>query len=145
MGNPTERKQVLGPEDQTSELIGVTDEPTQPMADGTLHGDVDNLTLYGEGFAASPTNITVPVISGTEQVGEILSATYGTWQDNNSPITAYAYQWKNEGVAINGATDDSYELQAGDEGDNITVTVTATNAKGSTAATSEETGAIAAA
>lgn len=141
----TERKQVLGVGDLTSQLISQVDEPTPVMADGTLHGNIANLTLLGTGFSAAPINLTVPVISGTEQVGETLSATAGTWDDQNAPISAYAYQWKNAGVNIGGATDDSYELQATDEGDVITVTVTATNSRGSTAATSAGTGAIAAA
>jgi predicted secreted protein len=90
--------------------------------------------------AAAPVNSLLPAISGTAEVGEVLYAWPGQWTGGPT----FAFQWKNEGVNINGATSQTYTLQASDEGDNITVTVTATNSAGSTSATSEETVAVAA-
>lgn len=90
---------------------------------------------------APPANTALPTISGTPTVGYLLTASNGTW--SGSP-TSYAYQWKRGGVAISGATASTYELVAADSGANITLTVTATNAYGSTAATSAAVGPVAA-
>ena len=140
----TERKQVLGVGDAISSLRSPTDAATPALADGSLHGLAGNLTEEGDGFVTVPANTSVPTIDGTEQVGEVLTVTPGVWDEGNAPTT-YAYQWKNAGVAITDATDLTYELQATDEGDLITVTETATNEEGSVSATSAATGAIAAA
>jgi hypothetical protein len=47
-----------------------------------------------------------------------------------------AYQWNQDGVPIYGATSSTYTTVVGDEGHNISVTVTGTNAIGSTTVTS---------
>jgi hypothetical protein len=88
---------------------------------------------------AAPYNTVLPVISGTTLEGETLSTTTGTWLQ--SP-TSYAYQWKRDGVSIGGATASTYGLVSADVGAMITVTVTATNAAGSTGATSAAVGPI---
>lgn len=82
--------------------------------------------------AAAPVNLIKPAISGVAQVGQVLTAYPGQW----SGAPAFAYQWKNEGVNLAGATHPTYTLQASDSGDTITVTVTATNSEGSASATS---------
>jgi hypothetical protein len=81
------------------------------------------------------------VILGVTEVSEVLTCTSGTW--DNIP-TSYAYQWKSSGVNV-GTNSTSYTLQSSDLGNNITVVVTATNAKGSRAATSAAVGPITAA
>lgn len=88
---------------------------------------------------APPYNTVLPVISGTTTEGQTLSTTDGTWLQ--SP-TSYAYQWKRNGVAIGGATSNTYVLVDADAGTTITATVTATNAGGSTDATSAGVGPI---
>lgn len=87
----------------------------------------------------APVNTVLPAISGDAEVGATLTTTTGTW--DNSP-ESYAYQWKSDGVAIDGETTSSYVVQAIDVGTNISVTVTATNAAGSTPATSTEVGPV---
>lgn len=90
-----------------------------------------------------PVNTVLPTISGSIIVGSTLTATTGTW--TNSP-TSYAYQWKKGGVAISGATSNTYVTVSGDIGSMITVTVTATNPGGAGApATSSGVGPIVAA
>lgn len=79
-------------------------------------------------------NTVAPVISGTNEVGETLSCTSGTWS-GGTPIT-YAYQWKRDGVSIGSATNSTYLLISADAETDITCTVTATNAEGSNSATS---------
>ncbi len=67
------------------------------------------------------TPATKPAISGTTTVGQTLTTTDGsTW-----PVgTTFTYQWKRNGVAISGATFNTYTLQVADRGTKITVTVT---------------------
>ncbi len=93
------------------------------------------------GAASAPSNSVLPAISGIAQVGQVLTAWPGKW--SNAP--SFTYVWKNEGVAIPGATDDTYTPVVGDIGDNITVTVTGTNSAGNASATSVETAAVIAA
>ncbi len=90
-----------------------------------------------------PTNTVAPVVSGTATVGQTLSTTNGTWSGVGT-IT-YAYQWRDDGVAISGATSSTYTLQAAEEGGFITCTVTATDTNGSTSATSNSVGPVVAA
>lgn len=92
--------------------------------------------------AKLPVNSVAPAITGTEAVGETLSLSDGTW--SNTP-DAYAYIWKRDGAVIAGATANTYELQAEDEGAVISASVKATNLGVSAVANSNATGAIAAA
>ena len=87
----------------------------------------------------APTNSTLPVVSGTDVVGSVLSATNGTWA--NTP-TSYTYQWKDSGTNISGATANTYTLVSGDAGATVTCVVTATNSTGSASATSNGLGPI---
>ena len=93
----------------------------------------------------APSNTALPTITGTAQQGQALSASRGSW--TASP-TSYAYQWRDcnsSGVScsnIAGATSSSYTLAASDVASTIDVVVTATNAAGSTPATSAPTAAV---
>jgi len=93
------------------------------------------------GSASAPVNSVLPAISGIAQVGHVMTAWPGIW----SGAPSFTYQWKNEGVNIGGATSATYTPIVGDIGDNITVTVTATNSAGNASATSIETAAVIAA
>lgn len=96
--------------------------------------------------AAAPSNTTAPTITGTPAVGQTLTAQDGTW--TNSP-TSYSYQWMrcNGGgkkcASISGATQKTYTLVSADAGATIKVQVTATNASGSSSATSAPTASVA--
>jgi hypothetical protein len=87
------------------------------------------------GFLAAsiPTNISVPVIPATAQVGSLITTTNGTW--NNNP-TSYTYQWKSAGVNATGtgATAISYTPVIADIGNTLTSSVIATNSAGSSSA-----------
>ena len=99
----------------------------------------------GEESGASPVNTALPTISGTPEEGQTLSASEGSW--TNSP-TSYAYQWQDCNASgascadIAGATGSTHALAAGEVGDTVRVVVTASNATGSTPATSAATGTI---
>lgn len=81
------------------------------------------VTPPGEPAPVAPTATTVPAITGSPQVGKVLTATSGTW--SASGLT-YAYQWLREGQPVAGATGASYEVVPGDVGRALSVRVTAT-------------------
>ena len=93
---------------------------------------------------AAPKNTALPAISGTPTEGDTLKATAGTWE--GSP-TSYAYQWQDctgaSCTKISGATTSTHKLTTSDVGHTLTVIVTATNAGGSTPATSPATATVA--
>ena len=88
-----------------------------------------------------------PTISGTAQVGEVLTAgTTGIADADGLSGATFAYQWLADDVDISGATDATYTLVAGDEGQTIKVRVTVTDdAENETTLTSAATEAVAAA
>ena len=104
----------------TSAKTGVVQPPPQPL----------------------PVNTAAPTITGTAEVSDTLTASKGSW--SNSP-SSYAYQWRDcnsSGAncsSISGATGSKYKLASSDIGHTIEVAVTATNAGGSTAASSGPT------
>jgi len=79
----------------------------------------------------APVNIVAPGISGTTTLGSVLTSTYGGWND----AISYSFQWKRGATNI-GTNTTTYTLVAADSGAAITCVVTATNASGSTSATS---------
>ena len=83
--------------------------------------------------ATAPVNTVLPVVSGTIfYVADVLTTTDGTW--TGTP-TSFSYQWKRGATNI-GTNANTYTLVSADAGTNITCVVTATNATGSTPATS---------
>ena len=82
---------------------------------------------------AAPVNLTAPRISGTAQVGQVLSVSKGTW--SGSP-TGYSYQWYTCDNALNlcngipAATGATYRISSADIGRRLIATVVATNTGG---------------
>lgn len=89
---------------------------------------------------APPVNTVLPTITGIAQVGEVLTATPGTW--TGSPTPTFSYQWLRDGAIIAGATGTTYTLQAADETEEITVREVATNSKGTVAVVSAGVGPV---
>ena len=90
-----------------------------------------------------PVNTSPPIISGTPQDGQTLTASTGSWS-GTQPIT-YGYQWQRcdsggaNCVAIAGATGPTYLATSADVGRTLRVVVTAANSAGSASATSAAT------
>ncbi len=84
----------------------------------------------------APVTTALPTIAGVAQVGQVLTAANGTWNDaaDGGTIASYAYQWQRADSAtaaandISGATAATYTLAAADLGKVLRVKVTATDA-----------------
>ncbi|CAB4912415.1 unannotated protein [freshwater metagenome] len=79
----------------------------------------------------APVSTGAPSIQGTVAVGQQLTCTQGSW--SNAP-TGYAYSWRRDGGEV--ATGSQYTPTSADAGRAITCVVTASNAGGSSSATS---------
>jgi hypothetical protein len=90
--------------------------------------------------STAPQNTARPTVEGPAQVGETLAAEEGSW--TNAP-TSFTYQWQRCDLdavacaAVPGATGKTYGVRTADIGFRLRVTVTARNAAGAGAATSE--------
>ncbi|GAA3686428.1 hypothetical protein GCM10022237_51040 [Nocardioides ginsengisoli] len=87
---------------------------------GTLR--VSAQTTVGGGVTG-----TKPTVSGSAVVGQVLTATPGTWGPSGVVLS---YQWLRDGAAITSATASTYPLVEADRGKRITVKVTGTLAGG---------------
>jgi len=108
---------------------------TVTNAGGT--SSMDSLIGIAVNDIYEPSNTSVPVITGTATVGQVLSCSTGGW--DASPSATFVYQWRRNGVNIAGATSSTYTLVAADETTVITCRVTATNSEGNDSATSAGT------
>lgn len=73
--------------------------------------------------ADTPTNLTLPTISGDTGLGDTLTADPGTW---DLPDLDFTYQWYRGATAISGATSPTYTITADDHLETLSVEVTAT-------------------
>jgi len=71
----------------------------------------------------APIATAPPVITGTPVVGRVLRATSGEWDTEG---LSFAYQWLSNGEPISNATSATYRVRGADQGDAISVIVTAT-------------------
>jgi hypothetical protein len=67
-----------------------------------------------------------PAVSGTAKVGRQLTADPGAWGAGETPL--FSYQWKRNGTSIPGAVAQTYQVDATDIGQSLTVTITAARA-----------------
>lgn len=92
------------------------------------------------GPLAPPANTAIPTISGVAEVGQVLTASVGTWAGNPAPT--FAYQWQRGTTNIASATAATYTVQGADENATLRVVVTATNSQGSASANSANTATV---
>ncbi len=107
----------------------------------TLALNQEEIVVAPGAGGVAPTNTVIPAITGTAEVEETLNLSNGTFT-GDATIT-YAYQWFAGGVAILGATANTFELTAAQLGKIITARVVATNASGSAQAYTTATAAVA--
>jgi GH25 family lysozyme M1 (1,4-beta-N-acetylmuramidase) len=148
-------------------IIGATAESYRPVSDDVGHalkvvvtatsetGSATAVTAptaavapAGTSPAARPTNLKPPGISGSAQVGQVLTSSVGTW--TGSP-TKFTYRWRRcnasgaSCIAIPHATGPRRMLTPDDIGATLSLVVTATGKGGSTSATTGPTGVVVAA
>lgn len=128
---------------------GVVDVTGQSSCDGTvtaqaiIHYTATTVTATIESPTV-PLNTAPPTISGSDVLGQTLTAADGTWTNNP---TGFSYQWQDCNAAgasctnITGATAKTYKLVAGDVTHTIRVVVSATG--GVSPATSAATAQVA--
>jgi hypothetical protein len=143
IGGATSKQYTLTSADVNNRIrVQVT--ATNSSGSGTATSRPTN-TVQATG--AAPKNTGAPTISGTQKEGSALSVSNGSWTGTN-PIT-FTYQWQRcdatsgNCVNITGATNQSYMATSGDVAAVLRANVIAKNSKGSTTATSQETGPIA--
>jgi PASTA domain len=106
-------------------------------------GEQGEFTLQWNRQPLLPRLRAVPVILGVATDGAALTATTGEW--GGTPPFTFGYQWARCSIdgsacqSIPGATQPAYTLTSGDVGRRVRVFVTASNAAGSTSATSAAT------
>ena len=115
---------------------------------GAIVAAVVALAVSGTGAARSttaPSNTSPPTITGTPQQGSTLTAHRGQWSNNPTSFDFFWLRCDDNGGScsdINGATNDNYTLKGVDVGNTLRLRVKATNADGSTSATSVPTAVI---
>ncbi len=108
----------------TAAQVGKT---VQVEVTGTRTGyeDVTKTSVASPAIVAGDLVSTpVPTITGTVQVGRLVTALAGPWDAG----TSLRYQWTRNGVAIPGAVAPIYAVQPGDRGAGLRVVVTGTKA-----------------
>jgi hypothetical protein len=102
--------------------------------------------LAASSQAATELNVlTLPTISGTAQVGQMLTESHATW---STAPTLYIYQWEDCNAAgqrcapIGGATKQTYVVTTSDVGDTLRVEETAFSWTGANDAISAATGVV---
>jgi len=143
IGGATSKQYTLTSADVNNRLrVQVT--ATNSSGSGTATSRPTN-TVQATGQA--PKNTAAPTIAGTQKEGNALTVSNGGWTGTN-PIK-FTYQWQRcdatsgNCVNITGATNQTYTATSVDVATVLRANVIATNSKGSTTATSQETGPIA--
>ncbi|PSJ55752.1 hypothetical protein [Pseudaminobacter soli (ex Li et al. 2025)] len=96
----------------------------------------------GGGRKNPPENLASPQIAGTPYVGKKLAANTGQWDGKGSSIDSFAFQWRRDGVEIDGANAATYQPTEAEQGFGMRVAVTAISAGGQATAISEPTDAV---
>ena len=123
---------------QYTVMLTVTD------TEGGTNSVTHTVTVAAGSTGHPPVNTGLPQISGDAVTGDTLTASTGTW--TNDP-TSFGYLWLSCDPQGNqcgsvGADGSSYKPTADDIGATLRVVVTATNANGSTSATSDPTAGV---
>ena len=124
--------------DRVLGLLGVVGEPGTRVSRAVV-ARLARIMAGRMGVELRPRSTGAPVVSGTPEVGQTLTATRGTWR--GAP-TSFAFQWQRcdalglSCVPIPGATGERYLVAEAEIGSRIRVAVTARNSVGQGASVS---------
>jgi Tol biopolymer transport system component len=130
----------------TAEDVGVSIRVRVTATNAKASSQAISATTAQVQSIAAPTNLATPTIHGTPRQGEELSGSAGSWSGFGP--ASYEYQWRRcdltgSGCAdIDGATAESYVPMVPDVGTTLRLAVKATNAFGTSEATSDPTGQV---
>lgn len=104
----------------------ITCEVTATNSQGSANATTSNSITVG----TAPVNTVAPTVSpsGTQITGTVITASVGTW--TGTPTITYEYRWTRNGSPISGAVNNTYTIQATDDGTTIRCEVRGTNAYG---------------
>lgn len=146
--NPTDNATIAGNGGNTNtlDIHTLSSWTLSDNGDGTgtvTESSTKTITYSGMQYV-TPYFMVTPGVTGTPQVGQTLTCDGGTAVGGSGGVQSRAYLWKHgDGSAAAGsATASTYVPVAGDVGFTMVCQVTATNAGGSTAATSTATGTV---
>lgn len=125
---------VTAPAGAEAELLGVED------GVASYRIGSGEWTFVSDEIATTPEVVTDPRVSGTAVVGARLRASAGTWEPASVRTSV---QWLRDGVAIPGATGETYRVTAADVRARLSVTVTADNDGATATRTSAPTARVA--
>lgn len=93
----------------------------------------DNSATVSTDLTNAPTFDAPPTIDGSAAVGNTVTAAGTDTSDGDGDTITLSYQWFADGVAISGATGNSYTLTSGEAHKTVTVAVTASDGYGGSA------------
>ncbi len=135
-------------------VVEITTLPNQTLEVSAGTAPIDIAVTTPAGFAGTytadladlstgPINLVAPGVTGTLEVGEVISATDGLWiYESGAGVPSQSWRWQLGGVDITGATGRDYTVQAGDLGPGLTVVETQADANGARDASSLSLGAF---
>lgn len=124
IANATATSYLLASADQGASItFEVTPVATVSPFAGTAVVSAPTVAVAGVGVPAAPIASNV-AISGTAQVGQVLTGSFVYTDANNDPQGISTFRWLRGGAAIAGATASSYTLVSADQGFTLNFEVT---------------------
>jgi hypothetical protein len=137
-GGPDDPGGPGGPDDPWIPDPGDPTDPTDPDdpidPDDPDPGDPGDPDPGDPDEDGAPVSTVRPSVVGVATTGRTVSCSAGTWQGQP---TGYGFRWLRDGALLPAATASTYVVVAGDLGTELSCRVTASNAEGSTVATSD--------
>lgn len=94
-----------------------------------MYGYKIGLKKVGESVPAAPANVVQPFLSGSGAVDTVVTSSSGTW--TGFPTPTFNYDFKLNTVSVQSGASNTFTPGSINEGETLTVTVTATNTQGS--------------
>ena len=94
-----------------------------------MYGYKIGLKKVGESVPAAPANVVQPLLSGSGAVDTVVTSSSGTW--TGFPTPTFNYDFKLNTVSVQSGASNTFTPGSINEGETLTVTVTATNSQGS--------------